>query len=310
MADSSKNKTTSTLSHAIDNVRATVVSYEDRLNNDPEWAMSEGSRYFDERSAVHDTLHRITKRLSELQIPYAVVGGMALFRHGYRRFTEDVGILVTREGLKAIHDNLSGRGYIPPFTQSKNLRDTENGTRIEFVITEQYPGDGKPKPVAFPDPDEVATELDGINFVNLQTLVELKLASGLSATDRAKDLIDVQELIKLLKLPREYADQLNPYVHSAFDQCWQVVHSVTKRYRAIWRNKWLTADAGSIDDMILKLREAADQLEAMKNDGVQLDADGGTSDDYANLITGEQETAQKYDMHDESEFIDEKPEDD
>ena len=73
-------------------------------------------------------------------------------KHGFRRFTEDVDILVTRDGLKAIHAHLEGLGYVPPFTGSKNLRDTEHGVRIEFLIAGEFPGDGKPKPVAFPGP--------------------------------------------------------------------------------------------------------------------------------------------------------------
>ena len=52
-----------------------------------------------------------------------------------------------------------GLGYIPPFTGSKNLRDTEHGVRIEFLIAGEFPGDGKPKPVAFPDPAEAGVEI-------------------------------------------------------------------------------------------------------------------------------------------------------
>ena len=54
---------------------------------------------------------------------------MALFMHGFRRFTEDIDILVTREALERIHEELEGRGYLPPFTGSKNLRDAELGVR-------------------------------------------------------------------------------------------------------------------------------------------------------------------------------------
>ena len=53
---------------------------------------------------------------------------MALDAHGFRRLTVDVDILVTREGLKAIHERLEGLGYVPPFTGSKNLRDTESAS--------------------------------------------------------------------------------------------------------------------------------------------------------------------------------------
>ena len=57
--------------------------------------MSEGSQHFEENSAVFKALHNIASRLKALGIPYAVIGGMALFRHGFRRFSEDVNILVT-----------------------------------------------------------------------------------------------------------------------------------------------------------------------------------------------------------------------
>jgi hypothetical protein len=102
-----------------------IPIYEDLLSRDPRWALSEGSRHFEEDSAVFKALHRIAQRLNALGVPYAVVGGMALFRHGLRRFTEDVDILVTKEDLKTIHDELEGLGYLPPFAHSKHLRDTQ-----------------------------------------------------------------------------------------------------------------------------------------------------------------------------------------
>jgi len=76
-----------------------ITTYEERLNRDLNWALDEGSMHFDENNAVHHALRRITARLRELGIPHAVVGGMAMFFHGYRRFTEDVDILVTSESL-------------------------------------------------------------------------------------------------------------------------------------------------------------------------------------------------------------------
>ena len=74
--------------------------------------------------------------------------------------------------------------------------------RIEFLISGDYPGDGKPKPVAFPHPDHVAIDIDGIQFLSLHSLIELKLASGITNPRRGKDLVDVQELIDHLKLRR------------------------------------------------------------------------------------------------------------
>src|SRR5271156_6744968 len=107
-----------------------TLNYDQRLARDPRWALSEGSRHFEEKSAVFDALRKITNRLNEMGIPYAVVGGLALFQHGLRRFTEDVDILVTKDNLRRIHNELEGVGYLPPYARSKHLRDTELGVRI------------------------------------------------------------------------------------------------------------------------------------------------------------------------------------
>lgn len=196
-------------------------TYESLLNADPTWAVMEGSRHFEENSAVFSALRRIAERLERLKTPYAIVGGMALFQHGYRRFTEDVDILVRRDDVTKIHEELEGLGYLRPHAQSKDLRDTEHGVHIQFLTTGDYPGDGKPKALAFPDPAAVSIERDGIRYLDLPTLIELKLAAGMTGAGRLKDLADVQELIKLLNLSEEFSDKLNPYVRAEFQKLWK-----------------------------------------------------------------------------------------
>ena len=190
--------------------------YEKELDGDVDRALREGSMHFEEKSAVHDALREIVRRLRELNVPFAVVGGMALFYHGFRRFTEDVDLLVTPEALDEVHRQLDGLGYVPPFKGSKQLRDAQRGVRIEFLVSGQFPGDGKPKPVAFPDPAGKSVEINGVPILRLSDLIELKLASGMSNPGRLKDLADVQELIRMGKLPESFKDQLNPYVREKF----------------------------------------------------------------------------------------------
>ena len=197
------------------------IWYEQQLDQDWGLALSEGSKFFEEKSMVQDALLKVAARLERHGIPYAIAGGMALFKHGFRRFTEDVGILVTSDGLKLIHEKLNGLGYLPPFEKSKNLRDTENGVKIEFLIAGEFPGDGKPKPVAFPHPSDVAVELGGIRYLGVPTLVEMKLASGLTGgIPRMKDFTDVIGLIQSLPLPMELVEQLNPYVRDKYLELW------------------------------------------------------------------------------------------
>ena len=203
------------------NIATAELDYTQRMNADINWALREGGMFFQNESEVQKSLRRITSRLNNLGIDYAVVGGMALFLHGFRRFTEDVDILVTREGLAKIHEKLEGSGYRPPFAGSKNLRDTENGVRIEFLIAGEFPGDGKPKPVAFPEPLNAAMERDGVRFLNAASIIELKIASGLTGKGRAKDFGDAQELMILLNLSQDFAEQLSPYVRERYNELWQ-----------------------------------------------------------------------------------------
>jgi hypothetical protein len=202
-----------------------MITYEQKLDRDGDWALREGSMHFEEKSAVHQTLRKIARRLEELGIPFALVGGMAMFFHGFRRFTEDIDILVTPEGLRELHRQLEGLGYLPLFAGSRHLRDTEHGVRVEFLVTGDFPGDGKPKPVAFPDPAEVSTEIEGIKCIRLPKLIELKLASGMTNPGRLSDLADVQRLIANLDLPKDLAGQLDPFVQGKYRELWAAVRN-------------------------------------------------------------------------------------
>ncbi len=284
-------------------LEAANSTYEGRLSNDLRFAMSEMGSFFEGESKVHRALQKITRKLKELDISYAVVGGLALFKHGYRRTTDDVDILVTSADLRTIHEKLEGLGYLPPFKNSKHLRDVEEGVRIEFLTTGDFPGDGKPKEVAFPDPKDAATEAEGIRYLNLIPLIELKLASGLSAPHRRKDLVDVQELIRTLALPLDFKEQLRGSVSAEFARLWAEINS-PRRFVALWRKKWIRDEATTLENMIGGLRSAADTLKAMLDDGVVLDVSvGGADDDYAHLVTTNPEIARKYDMQPEEDFF-------
>jgi hypothetical protein len=95
--------------------------------------------------------------------------------------------------------------------------------RIDFLIAGRFPGDGRPKPVAFPDPATVGVEIDGIRYLSLSSLVELKLASGMANFVRLRDHADLVELIKAIGLPAEFAEELNPYVRDKYLEFWQAV---------------------------------------------------------------------------------------
>jgi hypothetical protein len=176
-------------------------------------------RFFMGLDEVHQALRRLTRTLEADGIPYAIAGAMALNAHGYRRVTTDVDVLLTRDGLARFQREHLGRGWVERFPGSKGMRDTESGVKIDVLIAGDYPGDGKPKPVSFPDPS-VAVLGEGFRVLPVRVLVELKLASGLSNPDRLKDLADVQELIRAASLPLELAGELDASVRPKYVEIW------------------------------------------------------------------------------------------
>ena len=180
--------------------------------------------FFMQQGKVYQTLENLKDRLTRAGIDYAVIGGMALTIHGYVRATQDVDLLMTAEGLEAFRSSLVGRGFVPAFTgATKMFKDAATGVSVEIITSGEFPGDGKPKSVSFPDPALAAVELDGIRVVRLTTLVELKMSSGLTAPDRLKDLADVQELIRTLGLPESLAQEIDESVRPEYLKLWKSV---------------------------------------------------------------------------------------
>jgi hypothetical protein len=183
--------------------------------------VAEARRFFGGKAEVQVALERLARALDEMGIPYAVVGALALNEWGYRRVTVDINILLNAAGLKRVKAELIGRGYVEKFPGSRGLRDTQAGVDIDVLLAGEYPGDGRPKPVRFPDPATAAVRGRRVALLPLALLIEMKLASGLSAPHRLKDLADVLELIRALSLPRETAETLDPSVRAKFDELWQ-----------------------------------------------------------------------------------------
>lgn len=175
-----------------------------------------------EQSPIHDTMRRLAKAFNDLEIAFAIAGAMAANAHGHRRTTADVDVLIRREDLLRFKEHWIGRGWLDLFEGSKGFKDTQNGVKVDVLIVGDYPGDGKPKPISFPTPESVR-EIRDVNlpYLNLKSLLELKVASGMTAAHRPRDLDDVIQLIRINALPLDYSSQLNPYVREKFIELWQ-----------------------------------------------------------------------------------------
>jgi hypothetical protein len=183
----------------------------------PAEVYAEGLRFFRGEGMMNDALKRIAHDLDSHGIDYSVIDAVALNQHGYRRFTEDIDLLLTKGGLEKFREQLVGLGYLPAFQGAqKKFRTTEENVPVEIITVGEFPGDGLPKPVSFPDPGEHSVMIEGIKTISLEKLIELKLTSGMTAGDRLKDLADVQELIKLKDLNESFAEHLNEFVREKY----------------------------------------------------------------------------------------------
>jgi hypothetical protein len=178
-------------------------------------------RFFVGESPIQRAAVEIARRLNEAGIEHAIAGAICLGAHGVVRATEDVDVLITREGLDKFKQQWLGRGYENLRPGGKAVRDTVHGVKIDFLLTGDYPGNGQPKPIAFPEPAAVGVPAGPYRVVDLPRFVELKLASGMTAPHRLQDLADVLRLIEVRQLPAQFSEQLDPYVRRKFDELWQ-----------------------------------------------------------------------------------------
>ncbi|ELR98227.1 hypothetical protein [Gloeocapsa sp. PCC 73106] len=184
-----------------------------------DWQKQQGL-YFMIAGDIWESINQLNRNLKSKKIDYCLVESIALNLHGYERLTTDVDILMDGENLARFTRELIGLGYRPAFLGAKKTFYDTKKTRIEILVTREYPGDGKPKPISFPNPTEVLTEIDSLPVINLEKLIEMKLASGISNPGRFKDLGDVQEMIKVLDLPLDFMESLSPYVQDKYMELW------------------------------------------------------------------------------------------
>lgn len=176
-------------------------------------------------SSVQQTLERIAHHLRELEIDFALAGGLAVGVRGHVRVTVDVDLLITADGLAQFKARWLGRGYVEQFPGSRGVRDMQTNVPIDFMIAGEFPGDGRPKSVQFPDPASIPRSEGPYRVLDLRTLIELKLASGLSAPDRLQDLADVLALVRANDLPASFGDVLDPSVREKYEELWQAAQT-------------------------------------------------------------------------------------
>jgi hypothetical protein len=197
---------------------ASTPVYNADVSNTSHQARAKLLRHVSASSDLEKTMHRATRVLSEAGIPSLVVGGYAVQEHGYARYTYDVDIVVpdVREARERL--GISGFRENP----GSSMTVTDRNTKVEVDL---LPGGGAvgPGPLQLPLPTDTSA---GPHIADLPTLIAIKLSSYLgSGIQRAKDLSDVVELIKVNSTPRDL--RLPDPVEPLYVDIWDEIHKAT-----------------------------------------------------------------------------------
>lgn len=176
--------------------------------------LKEIDMFFQGRDPVHQTMRRIVKQLVKAQIPYAIMGGMAVNAHGHQRTTDDVDVLLTAEGLAEFRKRFVPKHYDTHPQLRRRFTDRKNEVTIDFLLAGLYPGNGRPGPIAFPDPAASCQTIEEMQVIDLATLIQLKLAAR-----RHQDFADVVSLIRVQQLDEAFSERLHPSVQRDYIEC-------------------------------------------------------------------------------------------
>jgi hypothetical protein len=192
--------------------RLSAIEKGPKYPSDPLIAMS---RFKQGKDPANVSLRRLIRRLVKADIPFAVVGGLAVYAHGHHRMTDDVDVLLTREGFEEFRRRYVPRNYEPAPRRPRRFIDRQNKVTVDILITGLHPGFAPfTGPITFPDPEAVRQEINSIPYIDLPTLIQLKLAAR-----RHQDFGDVVNLISANNLDESYMRHLHSVVHRDYVEC-------------------------------------------------------------------------------------------
>lgn len=155
-----------------------------------------------------DVAREVTAAIKASGAEGGVVGGIAVFLHGYERTTTDIDVYT--HDRPALAEKLVEIGFV----WSDDRRQFE---RDEVPVQLLAPNDDLPY---YP---EAYSELQGIRVVRLADLINMKLSVGQKFEHHAQDIADVYELIANVPLDKTFAPKVAQPYRDAFKRMVDVV---------------------------------------------------------------------------------------
>jgi hypothetical protein len=275
---------------------AKVQTIWERLNGRVDLALREGDLYFSRQGSVWTAFRRIANFLESRQLPYAEIGGLAMFQHGFRQFTATIELLVSAPGYKALRKDFAG------FNQSHDawaFIEAESGVPASIALEGEQVGAGG---VRFPSPATAAEIEDGLRFIRLSDLVSIKLSRTLRQESGTRDFADVQQLILALGLTQDFGATLYPQVCDSYRKICSEIDASCGEFLLLWEAGEEVSQVPSFDELVAANPTQAAMLRAMERDGVTICKARPSYKRHAVLGTTNRMIARKYNMHHESEY--------
>lgn len=171
--------------------------------------------FFDDQGPVPETYRRLRQALKDADIPFIVIGAMAVNAHGFLRATRDIDICMRPEDLQRFRQVLVGQTFHPVPGYLRRFVDGQTRTMVDILVSGELAGRrDRNHDIRFPDPAEAQIH-SAVPTVSLVRLIELKLV-----TWRYQDWGDVVNLIRHFDLDEAFAENLHPTVRLAYRQCY------------------------------------------------------------------------------------------
>jgi hypothetical protein len=168
-----------------------------------------------ENESLWETAVRVHAMLKRRGIDHAIVGGVAVCLHGYRRNTVDLDVLVDPKDAAKLRGFMEAAGFEWSAAQ-KEFRSSSD-IAVHFVMAGDSQGPGQEARFPIPRGSKYVTTIEGLAVLTLAQIIQSKIACALGDMRRThKDFADVVELIAIHKLNNSFARHLHKSLRKEF----------------------------------------------------------------------------------------------
>lgn len=168
----------------------------------------------------NENMKIISKVLKQNDIDFCFIGGAILPEYGYNRTTEDIDILISKSD-KDKFLKLAGTYLKRKFKDAqKSFYWNNPKIQIDIIYSGDKAGD-MTKGIEYKEPYEIDMVKNSIPKLTLENLIQYKLCSGLYGKGRLKDFGDVQQLIIINDLDKEFANSFRKDLKNKYIEIWE-----------------------------------------------------------------------------------------